>query len=71
MGNFGGMYLDIGPVSVSYHLLDFMDDPINELWGASITLPVGKEMKVSFSGTRNTNEETWMWLIGGEWTPNG
>ncbi len=69
LGAFGGVGASFGPVGLSYHLLNFMDDPWNELPGVRVTLPVRSDLTVGGSMTRNTNAKKWMLWMGITWSP--
>lgn len=69
LGAFGGVRLNVGPASLSYHLLNFMDDSWNELPGASVVLPVRGDLIVAGSATWNNNAEKWMLYMGITWSP--
>lgn len=59
----------VGPVGVSYALLNFLDDPWNELPSVSYTQKVRDDFAVSGSVTRNSNAKKWMFCIGVTWNP--
>ncbi len=69
-GQFGGVYLNVGPLGFCFYALDFLDDPPNSLPGASITIPFGDQLSISFSGTRNINGDNMLWLLGAKLVPN-
>ena len=68
-GQFGGVGLAIGPVQLSYHMLNFLDDPWNELPGVSYSWPVQDDLALSLSATWNNNSQDWLPWIGVVWSP--
>ncbi|HXK36657.1 MAG TPA: hypothetical protein VJ553_03690 [Candidatus Paceibacterota bacterium] len=60
----------VGPVGISYALLNFLDDPWNELPGVSYTQKIRKDFSVMGSVTRNGNAKKWMFYIGATWNPS-
>lgn len=68
-GQFGGVRLSIGPVQLSYYMLNFLDEPWNELPGTSFTWAVRDDLEVSMSLTRNNNDQDWLPWIGLIWSP--
>ena len=68
-GQFGGMRLAIGPVQLSYYVLNFLDEPWNVLPGVSYSWPFHDDLTVSLSATWNNNSEDWLPWIGLVWSP--
>ncbi len=68
-GQFGGMRLAIGRVQLSYYMLNFLDDPWNELPGVSYSWPFRDDLAVSLSATWNNNSQDWLPWIGMVWSP--
>jgi len=66
---FGGARLSIGSVQLSYFMLNFLDEPWNELPGISYTRALQDDLVVSLSATWNNNEQDWMPWIGLIWSP--
>ena len=67
VGHLSSFNLSVGPVSLEYSILNFLDDPLNHLPGASFTQKVWKDFAITASGTYNTNAEKPMFFIGGAW----
>ncbi len=68
-GQFGGMRLAIGSVQLSYYVLNFLDEPWNELPGVSYSWPFQDDLTVSLSATWNNNSQDWLPWIGLVWSP--
>lgn len=68
-GQLGGVRLRIGPVQLSYYMLNFLDEPWNELPGISYTWAFGDELAASLSATWNNNDEDWLPWLGLTWSP--
>ena len=69
-GQFGGVRLRIGPVQLSYYMLNFLDEPWNELPGASYTWAFRGDLAASLSMTWNNNDQDWLPWIGLTWSPS-
>ena len=70
-GQFAGVRLSIGPVQLSYFMLNFLDEPWNQLPGISYTRALQDDIAVSLSTTWNNNDQDWMPWIGLIWSPWG
>lgn len=68
-GIFGGVGLTVGPFRFSYHMLNFLDEPINELPGMSFTQAIREDVFIILSGTWNNNDSDLMPWIGISWAP--
>lgn len=67
--NFGVAAIGLGPLSLSYTLLNVFEEETNTLPGASYSLPLATKLSVTGSGTWNTNDEEWMFYLGATYTP--
>jgi hypothetical protein len=70
VGNFTMAGVNVGPVGLSVGRLDFLDDPLNWLYGASYTLRLGGQTALISSATWNSNATKWMLLMGASWKPS-
>lgn len=68
-GQFGGVRLRIGPVQLSYYMLNFLDEPWNELPGVSYTWAIRDDVAASLSATWNSNDQDLLPWIGLIWSP--
>ncbi len=68
-GQFSGIRLAVGPVQASYYMLNFLDEPWNELPGISYTWSFRDDMAASLSATWNNNSRDWLPWIGLVWAP--
>lgn len=68
-GHVGGVGATYKAVTLSYALNKFMDDPWNPLPGAAVSLPLTNDINLDSSATWNTDQEHWMFYIGGKWMP--
>jgi len=68
-GQFAGVRLGVGPVLLSYYMLNFLDEPWNELPGISYMWAFRDDVSASLSATWNNNDEDWLPWIGATWTP--
>lgn len=69
IGFFMNYTLSVGPVSVTYGGLVFLDDPYNSLPGVSYTKKLRKDFAISASLTRNINAKKFMYYVGSTWSP--
>ncbi len=69
-GQFGGVRLRVGPVQLSYYMLNFLDEPWNELPGVSYTWAFRDDLAASLSVTWNNNDQDWLPWIGLTWSPS-
>jgi len=70
-GYFGGVSLDVGPLTASYHLNKYISDRWNHLPGLSYAVKVRKDVFISPSVTWNVNKSKPMFYIGLTWMPQG
>ncbi len=68
VGYYQSASLGIGPVEFSYSLLNFLEDPWNELPGVSYTARIQDNVSVFGSLAHNGNERKWMVKMGVNWT---
>lgn len=69
LGYLGTASLGIGPVSLNYGWLNFLDDEFNHLPGVAYSKKVDENFTISASVTRNVAKERWMYYIGVSWSP--
>lgn len=68
-GKFGGVRWRVGGFQLSYHLLNFLDEPTNQLPGVSYTFSVRDGISLTASATLNKNSDDLMPWIGMTWIP--
>lgn len=69
LGYFGGVSLDVGQLTASYHINKYMSDPWNHLPGLSYAVKIRKDVSILPSITWNSNKSKPMFYIGLTWTP--
>jgi len=66
----GSLRLDLGPLSVSYTVLNYLEDRTNYLPGVGYTYKVNGNYSVTSSVTRDTNDDVWMFYVGVTFVPS-
>ena len=68
-GQFGGIWMSFGDLQLSFHMLDFLDEPPNELPGITYTRALRDNLGLSAAATWNNNDQEFMPWIGLIWNP--
>jgi hypothetical protein len=67
IGYLASFNANIGPVGLTYTLLNFLDDPLNRIPGVSYTQRVNNNFSVTGSVSRNGNAKQYMYYVGVHW----
>ena len=69
-GYFGEVHLNVGPLGLSYAVLNYLHDPWNFLPGVSYTQSVRSDLGVTANATWNSNTKKWLLWMGASWAPS-
>ena len=61
--------MSFGDLQLSFHMLDFLDEPPNELPGITYTRALRDNLGLSAAATWNNNDQEFMPWIGLIWNP--